>query len=44
MLGFVLGKLKEVFVNGKTRRYYSDIQDGGGQSGNTLIHIRTWNI
>jgi len=44
MLGFVLGDLKEVFVNGNTRRYHSEIQDGGGQTGNTCVHIRTWNI
>jgi len=44
MLGFLLGKLKEVFFNGNTRRYYSEIQDSGGQTGNTCIHIRTWNI
>jgi len=44
MLGFVLGELKEVFVNGYTRQYPSQIQDGGGQTGNTCIHIGTWNI
>jgi len=44
MSGFLLGELKEVFVNGNTRRYHSEIQDGGGQTGNTFIHIRTWNI
>jgi len=44
MLGFVLGELKEVYVNGNTRQYHSEIQDGGGQNGNTCIHIRTWNI
>jgi len=44
MSGFLLGELKEVFVNGNTRRYHSKIQDGGGQTGNTCIHICTWNI
>jgi len=44
MLRFVLGKLKEVFVNGNTRRYHSENQDGGGQTGNSFIHIRKWNI
>jgi len=44
MLGFVLGELKEVCVNGNTRRYHSEIQDGGDQAGNTYIHIRPWNI
>ena len=45
MLGFLLlDKLKEVFVDGNTRRYRSEIQDGGGQTGSTRIHIRTWNI
>jgi len=36
MSGFSLSELKEVFVNGNTRRYHSEIQDGGGQTGNTL--------
>jgi len=44
MSGFLLGDLKEVFVNGNPRRYHSEYQDGGGQTGNTCIHIRTWNI
>jgi len=44
MSGFLLSELKEVFVNGDTRRYHSEIQVGGGQTGNTCIHIRTWNI
>jgi len=26
MLGFLLGEFKEVFVNGNTRRYHSEIQ------------------
>ena len=38
--GFYLDELK-VFVNGKTRRYRSEIQDGGGQTDITRIHIRT---
>jgi len=44
MLGLLLGELKEVFIDGKTHRYYSEIQDGGGQTENTCIHIRPWNI
>ena len=44
MLGSLLDELKEVFVNGKTRWYRSEIQDGGGETENTRIHIRTWNI
>jgi len=44
MSGFLLSELKEVFVNGNTRRYQSEIQDGDGQTGNTCIYIRTWNI
>jgi len=44
MLGFVLGELKEVYFNGNTCPYHSEIQDGGGQTGNICIHIRTWNI
>jgi len=44
MSGFLLVELKEVFVNGNTRRYHSEMQDGGGQTGNTFIHIRTWTI
>jgi len=40
----MLDELKEVFGNGNTRRYHSEIQDGGGQTRNTCIHIRTWNI
>jgi len=44
MLGYLLDELKEVFVNGSTRRYNLEIQDGGGPSGNTCIHIRLWNI
>jgi len=44
MLGFVLGEHKEVFVDGNTHRYHSEIQDGGGQTENTCFHIRTWNI
>ena len=41
---FLLDELKKVFVNSNTRRYHSEIQDGGGQTGNTRSHIRTWNI
>jgi len=44
MLGFMLGELKKIFVNGNTRRYRSEIQDGGDQTGNKCIHIRTCNI
>jgi len=44
MLGFLLGELNEVFVDCNTHRYHSEIQDGGGQPGNTWIHIRTRNI
>jgi len=44
MLGFLLSELKEVFINVNTRRYHYEIQDRGGQTGNTCIHIRTWNI
>jgi len=43
MLGFFLGELK-VFVVSNTRRYHSKIHDGGGQTGNTCIHIRACNI
>jgi len=39
-----LGELTEVFFDGNTRRCHSEIQDGGGQTGNTCIHIRTWII
>jgi len=44
MLGILSDELKEVFVNGNTRRYHSEIPDGGGNTGNTCIYIRTWNI
>jgi len=44
MSGFLLGELKEVFINDNTRRHHSEIQDGGRQTGNTCIRIRTWNI
>jgi len=36
MLGFLLGELTEVFVNGSTRQNHSEIQDGDGQTGKTL--------
>jgi len=34
MSGFLLGEVKEVFFNGNIRRYHSEIQDGGGKTGN----------
>jgi len=44
MLGFLLGEHKEVFVNENTRQYHSEIQDGGGQTGNTCMHSRIHGI
>jgi len=41
---FLLSSLMEVFVNDNTRWNYTQIHDGGGQTGYTFIHFRTRNF